>query len=771
MYDFIIGHLFLTVLSLSLSGALIGIGIAAIRPLTGRCFSKKWNYYIWLLVVARLLIPFRLETNFPGLPDLHANVSTKNAALQTDSAIPGGDVLTQSASVIQPETGSQADLTTPVGGTLHGSTSTSQYHDRQTDLTQPETRPSADAHTALPDASSGETVPAALRDTVLSATGMWTAAVFIWIFGAVFALLTKLSCYRRFQKALKTDCTRVTDSRILTLENVLCAGLRITRIPAIYESASVHSPITIGLWKPAVILPKTVCDQAVDPCMPADSVRCGFCSLTQLQLVLHHELIHVARRDLLYKWIYQLLLCVHWFNPVLHRIGRQLNSDCELSCDEAILPELTATGKQLYGNILLDAAELGIDRRQSAFATTLLENKRDLKRRLHAILHYKKATRFRIALSACVFSVMLALSACGAIWVVADPDEPNPHDASDGSGMLSQMTTTPVSSDSDSSFSDRPTTVSSLFYDQLSPDRSGDAWKVYDDDEMLAGRDILDQNYATVCIENDNRFLAEHYALFGSNSFIIAYADRDIDVEITSSFTVREGNFKIIHVTPDKSVVTLNDTGEQTTSTVTMTKGRNVLKMVGQGGKVENLEIRYSDIKESDFEKLFHDEAAEYVYQVKNGLVPVEKDRIVDALYLMDEEDASEMFNILLADNTAFTPDELCYFFIYSDSELSSGYLLRALRDNTIAPLSADAVLDIMPFLEGPCKLEVLRQLPAEDFCDTFLQSFYYLDSDEIVACLTAYTANGGTLTLSLFHEISPYLDEDSIDKLDQLMK
>ncbi len=110
------------------------------------------------------------------------------------------------------------------------------------------------------------------------------------------------------------------------------------------------------------------------------------------------------------------------------------------------------------------------------------------------------------------------------------------------------------------------------------------------------------------------------------------------------------------------------------------------------------------------------------------------------------------MFNTLLADNTAFTPDELCYFFIESDSELSSGYLLRALRD-------------------GPCKLEVLRQLPVEDFCDTFLQSFYYLDSDEIVACLTTYTANGGTLTLSLFHEISPYLDEDSIDKLDQLMK
>lgn len=94
--------------------------------------------------------------------------------------------------------------------------------------------------------------------------------------------------------------------------------------------------ITVGLWKPAIVIPKEI---------PADNMM-------QFQLVLHHELIHVARKDLLYKWVYQILLCIHWFNPLLHWFGRQMSRDCELSCDEAILTHLTDSGRMMYGNIL-----------------------------------------------------------------------------------------------------------------------------------------------------------------------------------------------------------------------------------------------------------------------------------------------------------------------------------------------------------------------------------------------------------------------------------
>jgi len=175
--------------------------------------------------------------------------------------------------------------------------------------------------------------------------------------------------------------------------------------------------------------------------------------------------------------------------------------------------------------------------------------------------------------------------------------------------------------------------------------------------------------------------------------------------------------------------VTLNDTGADTTSTVTMKKGRNVLKMVGQGGKVAHIRLDYPDFVRSDFVNVFFSEAKEYVYQVKNGLAPAEKEQIINALYDVDEDDASELFHILLTSQTSFTDDELCAFLIYSDDALSGRYLTDALRDRTISPLSADAVSAIMPYLEDGYRAEVLMQLPEEDFYEVFSENIFYLDS------------------------------------------
>ena len=39
-------QLFMIVLSLSLSGTLVGLLILVLHPLTEKYFSKKWNYYM-----------------------------------------------------------------------------------------------------------------------------------------------------------------------------------------------------------------------------------------------------------------------------------------------------------------------------------------------------------------------------------------------------------------------------------------------------------------------------------------------------------------------------------------------------------------------------------------------------------------------------------------------------------------------------------------------------------------------------------------------------
>lgn len=51
------------VLSLSLSGTLLILLLFLPQSLFKERLSKRWQYYIWLVVIARLLFPFALETN------------------------------------------------------------------------------------------------------------------------------------------------------------------------------------------------------------------------------------------------------------------------------------------------------------------------------------------------------------------------------------------------------------------------------------------------------------------------------------------------------------------------------------------------------------------------------------------------------------------------------------------------------------------------------------------------------------------------------------
>ncbi len=58
--------IFKTVLSMSLSGALlISILLLGGRLLKGR-LSRQWQYYVWLIVVMRLLLPFGPDASLMG---------------------------------------------------------------------------------------------------------------------------------------------------------------------------------------------------------------------------------------------------------------------------------------------------------------------------------------------------------------------------------------------------------------------------------------------------------------------------------------------------------------------------------------------------------------------------------------------------------------------------------------------------------------------------------------------------------------------------------
>lgn len=50
-------------LSLSFSGTFLTIVLLLLKPLYKNRLSQKWQYYIWLVVIARLLLPFTTKYN------------------------------------------------------------------------------------------------------------------------------------------------------------------------------------------------------------------------------------------------------------------------------------------------------------------------------------------------------------------------------------------------------------------------------------------------------------------------------------------------------------------------------------------------------------------------------------------------------------------------------------------------------------------------------------------------------------------------------------
>lgn len=743
---------FLTILSLSLSGAMAGMLILAIRPLTGKIFSRKWNYYIWFLVIFRLLLPVQLTTVLPGSQAF-------DISKEVAEAMPG-EIGRETNSVQSAETDGGLNSVQPVETDegLNG-VQPAETDGRVESIQSAQTDGSDAAPAGVVHEEPNTPVSSAEESSSPASLFLLTAEI-IWMIGVIAALGIKLWNYCRYLLLIKKDAHPVADDRVMVLAQSVSARLHLRKAPAICESASVSGPVTVGLRKPVIILPENAVEWNQAGGDSAERKQTGQNPSIQDQLILHHELVHVARRDLWYKWLYQLLLCIHWFNPFLYLFGRKMNMDCELSCDEGVLAELTAEGRKAYGNVLLDIAEQGAALRTNAFATTFVTGESGLKKRLNAILHYKKTTVPRLLLSLCVMAGAIFLTACGSVYFYDSSAEEN--FAPDGSGGAGGGV---FAEEKNGGFWDE-------FLENVRIDQNGEAYQLYDDDELLSGEDLSDKWQAYNYTGGGDKITISRFALNGSYSVRIVYAARDTDIEAASSFDLEEGRFKVIHVAPDGSIETLNDTGEKSSTTVTMQKGRNVIKIVGQAAALKSVEISFSGLKEKDFEAVYHSEEDEYAGQIMEAVKSgnVEKDKFMDCLYYIEEADNSEVFAALLRQGAVFSKEDLVDIFLYSDAERSGEYLVDAINDGLIEPLDVDTLSEIIFYVEGGVAADLLKTLPVEDFPEGLEECGIYLSEEGLKECLDAYIAAGGRLSYTQLSDLEMYLDRDTIEELYEKM-
>lgn len=400
---------FLSVLlSLSVSGAVLALFLFALRPLLRGRVSRAWQYYAWLLVAVRLLLPVALPVNAVG--------TAFSAAAQQLPVLFASSVLTPSPDASGADVSTGADRAHSASADRGAATSANGAHGASAatganggtgaqNATPSGAAPeaaSADADGALgadANANAGTTgtdAGATAPQTAFSAFGFSGAALVppvlfaVWAAGAFFLLVRRFAAYARLKRTVLSGARPTPQAELLEAYARACRTLCVTRPPVLLLSPAAHAPMLIGALYPVIVLPS-------GPLLQSDAYH-----------VLLHELTHHKRRDFFCKWAFELAVCVHWLNP-LARLARNAAAEaCELACDEAVLRALTPEEHRPYGDTLL---RLVRPEAPPAAALALGESALKMKERLASIMSFQSRSRRWTAFSA----VLGAALVCGAL--------------------------------------------------------------------------------------------------------------------------------------------------------------------------------------------------------------------------------------------------------------------------------------------------------------------------------------------------------------------
>lgn len=213
----------------------------------------------------------------------------------------------------------------------------------------------------------------------------------VWQFGIFIFLGTNIIYYWLFVRKLKTYSVCASPHETELLHKL--SGK--SRAPHLYLNPAVPTPMLIGIFRPIIVLPdKEYTD-------------------TQLHNILLHELTHLQRHDIIIKWLSILAGALHWFHPMVYLVRREISRACELACDEAVIKNLDAKGKQSYGDALI--AVVADKTIKTPLSTTMCEDKRTLRERLGTIMNYKNFSKRTMVLS----GIFLAIILCGTLYLGA----------------------------------------------------------------------------------------------------------------------------------------------------------------------------------------------------------------------------------------------------------------------------------------------------------------------------------------------------------------
>lgn len=223
---------------MSLSGSLLIIILFAGKHFLKDRVSRQWQYYIWLIVIARLLLPFALETNLMGT--LFQTID--HTIVQSDTVQPSKQNQANFANILD---------TLPVDG-------------EQENVKQTETQP----------------IYQPINDII---TLMFHNVWLVWLTVALILFIQKVTVYKSFVRYVEAGQIPISDTELLDRLAVIGEQTGVKKPVELCVNSLMSSPLLIGFFNPCIVLPSTDISEK------------------DFRYIVLHELTHYRRWDMFYK--------------------------------------------------------------------------------------------------------------------------------------------------------------------------------------------------------------------------------------------------------------------------------------------------------------------------------------------------------------------------------------------------------------------------------------------------------------------------------------
>ena len=148
---------------------------------------------------------------------------------------------------------------------------------------------------------------------------LYTIVPLLWLLGSIIGIaIFIISNISLISKIRKTE--KLKDYRIKAIQKIK------------------SSPCIYGIMHPKILVPEDFAEKE-------DEI---------IENVFMHELSHYKRKDMITNCILIIMTAIHWFNPFVYRIFRNIRQEMELATDEIALSKMNKDEKRKYGLTLIN---------------------------------------------------------------------------------------------------------------------------------------------------------------------------------------------------------------------------------------------------------------------------------------------------------------------------------------------------------------------------------------------------------------------------------